>query len=86
MRAPVEQLGPRVLLRTPHGHAALAVRERTGATVLALERGGVTQPNPQPGDALGGGDRVLAFGSRGALANLRALLAELAESPDDGAS
>jgi CPA2 family monovalent cation:H+ antiporter-2 len=68
------------------GLAALGVRERTGATVLAVERGGVTQPNPRPDEALRGGDRVLAFGSGTALASLRGLLAELAEPPDGGAS
>lgn len=54
--------------------ATLAVRTRTGANVLALERAGVTLPNPAPEDALRGGDRVLAFGSAEALARLRDLL------------
>jgi CPA2 family monovalent cation:H+ antiporter-2 len=53
---------------------ALAVRTRTGASVLAVDRAGATLPNPAPGTALAPGDRVLAFGAPDAIARLRALL------------
>jgi CPA2 family monovalent cation:H+ antiporter-2 len=56
----------------------LALRSRTGASVLALERAGVTLPNPPADQALAAGDRLLVFGGNPELARLRELLAEAA--------
>jgi CPA2 family monovalent cation:H+ antiporter-2 len=53
----------------------LALRKRTGASVLAVERGGVNTPNPGPEFALRAGDRLLVFGGGDAIARLRGLLA-----------
>jgi CPA2 family monovalent cation:H+ antiporter-2 len=53
----------------------LALRKRTGASVLAVERGGVNTPNPGPEFALRAGDRLLVFGGGEAIARLRGLLA-----------
>ena len=52
----------------------LAVRTRTGASILAVESAEGTQVNPAPERELAAGDRVLAIGSTEALAKLRALL------------
>jgi CPA2 family monovalent cation:H+ antiporter-2 len=52
----------------------LAVRARSGATVLAVERDGVTEPNPLPTFRVRAADRLLALGTREALERLRALL------------
>ena len=53
----------------------LRFRSRTGASVLAVERGGVTAPNPSADATLRPGDRALLFGAPAALARARALLA-----------
>jgi voltage-gated potassium channel len=54
---------------------ALAVRQATGATVLAIMRDGNAVPNP-PGDmALAAGDRLLALGTREQLASVERVLA-----------
>ena len=55
---------------------ALGLRKRTGASVLAVERGGVHAPNPGPEHVLKAGDRLLVFGGSETIARLRALLAE----------
>jgi CPA2 family monovalent cation:H+ antiporter-2 len=52
----------------------LAVRARTGVTVLAVERDGVTESNPPPHFPIRADDRLLALGPPAALARLRALL------------
>jgi len=57
---------------------ALALRRRTGASVLAVERGGVNTPNPGPDFPLRAGDRLLVFGGSQAIARLRDLLASQA--------
>lgn len=54
--------------------ADLAVRARTGATVLSVERGGVNHSNPSPGFGLHPGDQLLTLGTPAALERLRALL------------
>jgi len=54
----------------------LALRTRTGASVLAVERGGFTTPNPGPEFVLRAGDRLLVFGGSEAMARARALLAD----------
>jgi CPA2 family monovalent cation:H+ antiporter-2 len=53
----------------------LALRKRTGASVLAVERGGVNTPNPGPEFVLRAGDQLLVFGGGEAIGRLRALLA-----------
>jgi uncharacterized protein with PhoU and TrkA domain len=58
----------------------LALRKRTGASVLAVARGGVNTPNPGPEFALRAGDRLLVFGGGDAIARLRGLLAGAASS------
>jgi CPA2 family monovalent cation:H+ antiporter-2 len=68
-------------LEVPAGFAAgqtlasLAVRARTGASVLAVERAGASAPNPPPGFVLEPGDRVLVFGGSPEIVRVRALLA-----------
>ncbi|HTF35418.1 MAG TPA: cation:proton antiporter [Myxococcota bacterium] len=57
-----------------HSIGELAVRTRTGASILAVESAEGTQVNPAPERELAAGDRVLAIGSTEALAKLRALL------------
>jgi CPA2 family monovalent cation:H+ antiporter-2 len=52
----------------------LGIRARTGASIIAVDRGGVLFPNPEPSMALESGDRLLAFGTPGAVGRLRALL------------
>jgi CPA2 family monovalent cation:H+ antiporter-2 len=54
----------------------LAVRTRTGASILAVESAEGTQVNPEPDRRLAAGDRILALGNAEALAKLRALLGE----------
>jgi CPA2 family monovalent cation:H+ antiporter-2 len=56
--------------------SGLALRTRTGASVLAVERAGVTMPNPPAGHGLAAGDRLLVFGGNAEIARVRALLAE----------
>jgi len=64
----------------PPGHTLrqLALRSRTGASVLAVERAAVTLPNPAADQALAAGDRLLVFGGNPEIARLRELLAEAA--------
>jgi CPA2 family monovalent cation:H+ antiporter-2 len=61
----------------PHAQTlgGLALRTRTGASVLAVERAGITLPNPPAGHALAAGDRLLVFGGNAEIARVRALLA-----------
>ena len=42
----------------------MAIRQRTGASVIALMRGGVTQSNPSPKTLLESGDIVALLGPR----------------------
>jgi len=56
--------------------AELAVRERTGANVVAVERGGTTHPSPGPSFPVQAGDRMLALGGPEAIESLRRLLDE----------
>ncbi len=64
----------------PQTLVELAVRARTGANVLAIERAGVPRTNPPPDATIEPHDRVLGFGPPPALAALRALLE--GRSPD----
>ncbi len=54
--------------------AEFDLRARAGCAVLALERGGVTTPNPPADTIFGAGDRVLLFGTRESVAHGRAIL------------
>jgi len=54
----------------------LAVRERTGANVVAVECGGATHIGPPAEQSLRAGDRLLAVGSPETIDRLRRLLAE----------
>ena len=53
----------------------LDVRRRTGASVVAIERAGVTSPSPDPALAVRPGDRLLALGAPDAIERLRQLVA-----------
>ena len=54
--------------------AGLDWRSRTGGSVLAVDRGGVTVPNPEPEMVLWAGDRVLVFGGAEAVSRAREIL------------
>lgn len=54
--------------------AGLGVRARTGASVLAVERGGRSTTNPEPSFALRPGDRLLVLGDAATLSRLQRLL------------
>ena len=56
--------------------SGLALRTRTGASVLAVERAGVTTANPPAVYALAAGDRLLTFGGNAEIARVRVLLAD----------
>jgi len=59
------------------GEASLAdldFRSRTGASILAVDRGGTTSPNPPPSFAIRAGDRLLVFGGLDKVARARDLL------------
>jgi CPA2 family monovalent cation:H+ antiporter-2 len=54
----------------------LEVRTRTGATILAVRRGGDTTPNPPPDFRIRSGDSMLVLASPEDLSQLRDLLAD----------
>jgi voltage-gated potassium channel len=54
---------------------ALAVRQATGASILAVLREGAPIPNPPPGLTLVGGDRLLALGTGDQLERLEKMIA-----------
>ncbi|HEX2093185.1 MAG TPA: cation:proton antiporter regulatory subunit [Longimicrobiaceae bacterium] len=41
-----------------------AIRQLTGASIIAILRGGRAQPNPQPGDRIEAGDTLMVVGDR----------------------
>ena len=51
-----------------------AVRERTGASIIAILRDGKAHPNPQPGDRMSEGDTLVVVGDREQVGRFRALL------------
>ncbi|WP_420124992.1 cation:proton antiporter regulatory subunit [Longimicrobium sp.] len=53
---------------------ASAIRERTGASVIAILRGGRPFPNPGPGDVMQAGDTLLVVGDRQQVQRFRAEL------------
>jgi CPA2 family monovalent cation:H+ antiporter-2 len=60
--------------------ADLALRKRSGASVIVVEREGASIPNPEPDFPLRAGDRLLVVGSADALGRLREVFAEYAAS------
>lgn len=51
-----------------------AIRKRTGASVIAILRGGRAQPNPQPSDTIEPGDTLMVIGDREQVARFAELL------------
>lgn len=49
-----------------------AIRERTGASVIAILRDGRPFPNPRPNDGINAGDTLLVVGDRGQVQKFRA--------------
>ncbi|MDX1648889.1 MAG: cation:proton antiporter, partial [Myxococcota bacterium] len=58
----------------PRSLAELELRARTGASVLAVDRGGHNTPNPGPDFGVEAGDRLLLFGPGDACRRARELL------------
>ena len=54
--------------------AGLEFRAQSGASILAVDRGGTTSPNPPPSFAIRAGDRLLVFGGPGEVTRARDLL------------
>jgi K+/H+ antiporter YhaU regulatory subunit KhtT len=52
----------------------LAIRARTGCSVLGIEREGITHANPDADFSLRPADRLLVLGDKGNLTRLHALL------------
>jgi len=50
------------------------VRERTGASIIAILRGGRALPNPQPEDRIEAGDTLMVVGDRQQVSRASALL------------
>ena len=61
--------------------ADLEIRARTGASVLAVERGGVTTPNPSPATPIEARDRLLVFCASDAVERVHRLLMERCGEP-----
>jgi CPA2 family monovalent cation:H+ antiporter-2 len=62
------------------GHPTLGeldIRARSGGSILVIERGANSHPNPPPDFALQGGDRLLVLGGAENLLRLRQLLGEV---------
>jgi TrkA domain protein len=51
-----------------------AIRERTGASVIAILRNGKAQPNPQPEERIQAGDTLMVVGDREQVGRFRELL------------
>lgn len=64
----------------PISLVTLDVRATTGASILAVDRGGVNTPNPSPDFELRRGDRLLVLGDPPILAKLGNLLATAARN------
>ena len=62
----------------------LALRAATGASIVGLERAGVTTVNPGPEEELRTGDQVLVLGQRRQLEQARRLLTGTAVEPPNG--
>jgi CPA2 family monovalent cation:H+ antiporter-2 len=60
-----------------HSIRDLGIRSRTGASVLAVRRAGVTTPNPIPDFAIRAGDSLLVLATPTGLRELRDLLAAI---------
>ena len=64
----------------------LAIRSRTGATLLAVDHLGATIANPPPDTVLRRGDRLLVLGDAQAMDKLRELIDSEASIPPDDAA
>lgn len=53
-----------------------AIRERTGASVIAILRDGRALPNPQPSERIGAGDTLMVIGDREQVERFSGLLRE----------
>jgi TrkA domain protein len=56
------------------GIGEAAVRERTGASIIAILRGGKALPNPQPQEVIAAGDTLVVVGDREQVGRLGDLL------------
>lgn len=56
--------------------AEAGIRHRTGASVIAVQRDGETEPNPEPDFELAGGDILVAIGTREEQSALKRLLVD----------
>ncbi len=63
----------------------LALRTKTGASIVGIERAGVTRVNPGPEEEILAGDQVLLFGQRSQLELARQFLSEVQPPNDAGA-
>jgi len=52
------------------------LRERTGASIVAIQRGSETIPNPAPEETVDAGDILVTLGTRTELAELETLIAD----------
>lgn len=57
-----------------HSILEAGVRERTGASIIAILRGGRALPNPQPNDRIEPGDTLMVVGDREQVSRFSALL------------
>jgi K+:H+ antiporter subunit KhtT len=53
-----------------------SIRKRTGASVIAILRGGRAFPNPGPADAIEGGDTLMVVGDREQVGRFRQAMSE----------
>lgn len=56
--------------------AEARIRERTGASIIAIQRDSETLPNPGPEEAVDAGDILVTLGTREELTELEALVAD----------
>ncbi|CAN5144583.1 cation:proton antiporter regulatory subunit [soil metagenome] len=57
-----------------------AVRQRTGASIIAILRDGEARPNPQPTDRVEAGDTLMVVGDREQVAHVRDMIQGSGES------
>lgn len=70
--------------RTDQTLSDLAIRSRTGATLLAIDHVGATTANPPPDTVLRPGDRLLVLGDARAMDRLRELIEAETNAAADG--
>ena len=59
--------------------AEAGVRKQTGASIIAIQRGADTVPNPGPGETIAAGDILVTLGTRDEQSAVESLV-----TPDDG--